>query len=79
MMRAYDGMTTTAAEAYGFLAGGRKGAAHSAACCASRAAVEALGLRFRFGSPISRPIPQADFSRLLFKVPLRWRSALRLH
>ena len=78
MMRAYDGMTTTAAGPMAFSQAAERGS-HLAACCASRTAVEALGLRFRFGSPISRPIPQADFSRLLFKVPLRWRSALRLH
>ena len=39
----------------------------------------ARGLRFRFGFSYIAAIPQADFSRLLLKVPLRWRGSLRLH
>ncbi len=60
MMRTYDSMTTTAGGPVassqtaerGYRVGARLG---------SRAAMGAPGLRFGLGSPIWRPIPQADF------------------
>src|SRR5271170_2338921 len=78
MMSAYDDMTTSGRGPPRLSRGRPSGLSDPRRKGASGAALPALGLRFRFGSPIWRAIPQADFSRLLLKVPLRWRGSLRL-